>query len=438
MATQLTNWQNFLWELQGKVQEVFPTEHVLLAELSGVGDTSSVGRFTRDMDTNREIFSGKKLRIPIVLAEMQMGGAVSESGTWNVPAPMDTTEASANLTRQIVPFDLSVDVERDSLNNSSASAVAMLVRQARQALATMENDQMNNSVGGSAILCNVASNTGSAGLTIPVSEPGGTAQPAATSSIWNRLYPGRIVDVLTRSNGANPGNGLRRKITSVSRANGTITVSTSSQASDGSSGNVTFSSSEGIYIPGSYGNGVNGLEDIAAVTGTFEGIDKAATPQWQATDGRAGVTTTAALSDPILDGAVNEGRRAGLGKWDFGIGDPRVIDLYKQGKYAQVRYDTQSAELKSGFKGIVYEGADAPIPLIKEPRHQTGKLKLIDKASLQLYGDQKGPAFLDDDGAMFRRFSRTLIKEADLLDRVQLVALRCNTLVFVNNLDVAT
>jgi hypothetical protein len=39
---------------------------------------------------------------------------------------------------------------------------------------------------------------------------------------------------------------------------------------------------------------------------------------------------------------------------------------------------------------------------------------------------------------MFRRFSRTLAKEADLLDRVQLAALKCNTLVFLNNLDVAT
>jgi hypothetical protein len=434
MATQLTNWQNFLFELQGKVQEVFPTEHVLLAELSGVGDPSSVGRFTRNMDGNREIFSGKKLRVPIVLAELQAGGAVSESGTWNVPIPMDTTEVTANLTRQIMPFDLSVDVERDSLNNSAASAVAMLVRQARQSLATLENDQLNNS---GAKLADIIS--GSSGtLVIGVAEPGSSAVPNATSSIWNKLYPGRVVDILTKSNGANPGAGLRRKIASVARSTGLVTFSTTAQATDGNSGNITFSTSEALYIPGSYGNGMASVEDIAATSGTFQGVDKAVTTQWQGTDGRAGVTTTAALSDPILDGAVNEGRRAGLGKWDFGIGDPRVIDLYKQGKYAQVRYDTQSAELKSGFKGIVYEGADAPIPLVKEPRHQTGKVKLIDKASLQLYGDQAGPAFLDDDGAMFRRFSRTLIKEADLLDRVQLVALRCNTMVALSNLDVAT
>jgi hypothetical protein len=430
--TLLTNWQNFLYELQGKVQEVFPTEHVLLAELSGVGDPSAVGRFTRDMDTNREVFSGKRLRVPVVLAEMPAGGTVSENGTWNVPIPMDTTEAWVNLGRVLQPFSISVDVERDSLNNSSASAVAMLTRQARQSLATVENDMLN---GTSAQLADIGDAATS--LTITVRDIGSSTTAAASSPIWNLLLPGRVVDVRTKSNGADPGQGLRRKIASVNISTGVVTFSTTAQASDGGSGNIVHATTEGIYIAGSYGTALAGLEDVAAITGTFENIDKAAVPQWQGTDGRSGATTVVALSDQILDGAVRVGRRSGLGKWDFGLGDPAVIDLYKQGKYAQVRYDPQETTLKSGFKGVAYDGADAPFPLIKEPRHGAGKLKLIDKASLQLYGDGKGPSFLEDDGAMFRRFTRTLAKEADLLDRVQMAALRCNTLVFLNKLDVA-
>jgi hypothetical protein len=35
---------------------------------------------------------------------------------------------------------------------------------------------------------------------------------------------------------------------------------------------------------------------------------------------------------------------------------------------------------------------------------------------------------------MFRRFSRTLAKEADFLDRWQLGVSRCNTIVYFNNL----
>jgi hypothetical protein len=53
----------------------------------------------------------------------------------------------------------------------------------------------------------------------------------------DQLTPGRVVTILTRSNGANPGNGLRRKILSVSPAHAgaeTITVDTNAYASDGS------------------------------------------------------------------------------------------------------------------------------------------------------------------------------------------------------------
>jgi hypothetical protein len=175
-----------------------------------------------------------------------------------------------------------------------------------------------------------------------------------------------------------------------------------------------------------------------AVTGTFENINKATVQQWQGTDARGGDTSTLALSATMMDAAVRRGRRAGLGAWDFGIGDPAAIDLYKQGLYASVRYEPSVTTLKSGFSGIAYDGADKPFPLIKEPMFQKGSMALIDKSAVQLYGDNEGPTFLDDDGAMFRRFARTLPKEADLLDRVQLGFTKVNTLVFFNNLAVAS
>jgi hypothetical protein len=56
-----------------------------------------------------------------------------------------------------------------------------------------------------------------------------------------------------------------------------------------------------------------------------------------------------------------------------------VIDLYKQGLYASVRYEPNVTTLKSGFSGIAYDGADKPFPLIKEPMAPKGSLHLIDK-----------------------------------------------------------
>jgi hypothetical protein len=438
-------WTNFLLEKQGHVYEVFPSEAPLLAELSGydnaaqsVDRTASVKRIDREMAGNRETFSGKYVKHPIILAGLPGGGFVQENSTWNVPQVLPTTEAHIQLVDLLVPFSITVDVERDSFNNSMATAMETLIDQARSAAARLENLAMLGD--GTGLVAQVTDSATS--LATTVIGPAGGTQPAN----FDLLLPNTVWDVRTRSTGADPGQGLRRKIVSVNESTGVITWDTAQQASDGGTGNIVHAATEGIYIAGSWSNGTagsatapgalvaQGLEQAAAATGTFESIDKSAVPQWRGTDARSGVTTSLPLVTSMLDAGVRVGRRSGLGTWDFAIGDPAVIDLWKQSLYSQVRYEPQVSTLKSGFKGIVYDGADKPIPLIKDPMHNKGGLKLIDKASMQLYGDRPGPSFLDDDGAIVRRFSRSLAKEADFLDRWQLGFGRTNTIVFFNNL----
>ena len=433
----LSTWATFLYELQGKVWEVFPSEAPFLAEMSGYDAQagkpdhhSTVRRITSEMDGNRDEFSGKSVRHTLILQGLPGGGYVQENSTWNQPQVLPTAQINLNLVRALVPFSVTVDVERDSFDNSSAGAVTTLVQQARTALCRQENRDILGD--GTGLIASITDSATSLTTTV------------ATTSNFDLLLPGTVWDILTRSSGADPGQGLRRKIASVVESTGVITWSTANQAADGGTGNIVHASTEGIYVPGSWSNGtlaqapgalvVQGLEQAAAITGTFETLDKAANPQWQGTDGRGGDTSSAALSAQMLDGAVRRGRRAAIGTWDFGIGDPACVDLYKQGLYNQLRYDPQVMTLKSGFSGVIYDGADKPFPLIKEPAHKKGGIKLIDKGSFVMYGDKPGPSFLEDDGAMFRRFSRSLAKEADLLDRFQLGVVKCNTLVFVNNL----
>jgi hypothetical protein len=435
----LTTWAPFLYELKGKVWDVFPAEAPFLAEMSGfnassnsVDSKSTVRRLSQELDGNRATFSGKQVRQTIVLAGQQGGGNPSESATWNVPHSLSTTEAHIKLVRFLVPFSVTVDVERDSFDNASATAVAELIKQSRVALAKLENLEFLGD---------------GTGLQIDITD-GATSLTTTCSATANFdvLLPGTVWDILTRSNGVDPGQGLRRKIASVNETTRVITWDTAQQASDGGVGSIVHTSADGIYVPGTVAAGITspgtlaaqGLEQIAAITGTFQDIAKGSVPQWQGTDGRGGDTTSLPLSTQMLDGAVRRGRRAGLGTWDFGIGDPAAIDLFKQSLYAQVRYKEEAMTLTSGYSGIVYDGADKPFPLIKEPMAPKTKLKLVDKESLQLYGDQPGPSFLEDDGAMFRRFSRTFAKEADMLDRVQLGAMKCNTLVFISNLAQAS
>jgi hypothetical protein len=399
-----------------------------------VDGQAPVSRITKALDGNRETFSGKWVRQTIVLQALQGGGFVTETSTWNVPQTLSTTEAHINLCRVLVPFSISVDVERDSFNNSAATAVTEMVNQTWIALAKLENIAFLGDGTGLQATCTDSATS----LTTTVL----TGVPAPNFDV---LLPGTVWDILTTTTGADPGQGLRRRIASVVESTGVITWSTTQTASDGGSGNIVHATTEGIYTPG-LAAGITtagsvapqGLEQIAAITGTFEAIDKANVPNWRGTDGRAGDTSSLPLSDQMLDGGVRRGRRAGLGTWDFGLGDPAAIDLYKQGKYAQMRYDPNVLTLESGYSGIVYEGGDKPFPLIKDPQATKKAIKFIDKKSLQLYGDQPGPTFLEDDGAMFRRFGRALTKEADMLDRVQLGALKCNTLVFFNNLAQAS
>jgi hypothetical protein len=424
----LSTWATFLYELRGKVVQLFPTEAPFLAELSGVGDSESVGRFTQDMDGNRDVFSDKSVRHTLIMAQLGGAGNPQEAGTWNAPHALQTKQVNINLVRFLMPFQLSVDVERDSANKPNASAIEQLTDNARISLARVENLELLGD---------------GSGLQIDITD--GATSLTTTCNVganFDVLLPGTVWDIRTRASGADVSGGNRRRIASVNETTRVITWDTAAQASDGGSGSIVHTSADGIYIPGTYGPtetstmGIpaQGLEQAAAITGTFQTLDKAANPAWQGTDGRAGDTTSLALSDQILGAAMRRARRAGLGAYDFGIGDPACIDLYKDGKLAQVRYEPQFGKIKSGFPGIIYDGGDKPFPLIKEPAHKKGGLKLIDKKSFQLYGDAKSPGFLEDDGAMFRRFTRTFMKEADLVDRMQMGVIKCNTIVFLNNL----
>jgi hypothetical protein len=425
----LTNYSNWLYELQGVFQKLFPAEFVLLALLSGliredqgrITYDQTYERFTRAMDGNREVFDGSNVRFPLMLAGLPAGGTVAEGGTWNAPGPIDTAKAVANLARVLQPMAISIDLQRDAsqARTSAMSAVENYIGEAFKALARIENDMLHGN--GDALLAAVTSAAGSPGLTITV----------GTGANFDQLTPGRWVDVLTRANGANPGGGLRRKIVSVSRAAGTVTLSTTQQASDGQAGNVTFAATEGLYIPGSYGTAMQGAAQAVATTGTFEGVDKAAIQQWQGVD--ATPATVQALSDAVLDNAVYLLRGNGVGASEFGIAHPKVVDLYKQSKMAQVRYDPQEVVAPSGFAGISYQGADRPFPILKDLAAPRGICRLFVRQAVRLYGDHVGPAWIDDDGAMWRFFSRTLVPEADLLDRVQACFVACNKLATIGN-----
>lgn len=428
----LSSAASLLYDMRGPMQALYPKDHVLLAEWSGVGaEDPSSGRVTPNSTgsiptDNRDIFSGKQVRIPLDLVMLQGGGWVSETGTINVPQAAAFTEAHITLANIVQPTSITISLEEDSMDNSAAQGLATLVRKTREAMAEIVNDTMNTSGAQLAIADSTQATAGGLALT------------CAAGTDLDKLYPGKVVDVLTITTGADPGQGLRRKINTITDVTLPIcTFATASQASDGGSGNITLSNLVGVYIAGSYGNAMQGLEDAANISGTdtFEGVARATYPQFKAVDGRAGVTATAPISDAMLDAGVLLGERNGAFRWDFGVGDPSAINVYKNGKQSQVRYTPDTATLPSGFKGINYEGTGVTIPLVPERKHNSGQLKLLRRDCGTLYGRRRGPDFEDSTGAEFMRFSRALPKEMWLIDRIQWGFHNPGSIVRFNNLS---
>jgi hypothetical protein len=431
-AALRANFDNFLYDIQGALQRLFARDNVLLAEASGVVQASpsnpvvdydaNYGRYTRAMDGNREHFEGEQVRVPVLTAALQGAGAITESSTWNVPIPIENQKAQAKLAQVLVPFALSLALERDSKSGSlsAMSAVQMYTEEAYGALAGIEDTMLNRN-GDALLAVNAGADTN--GLTVTVTNP----------SDFDILVPGTVVDVLVSTTGADPGQGKRRRIASVNTTTRVITFDTTQQASDGGSGNITLTGQTvGLFLAGSYGNAMQGFGQAVTVGGTpFEGIDVATVPRWSAYSLDA---SAAGLSDSLLMQAAYKARGNGAGWHDFGIGHPGVVDKYIASKTPTVYYQPQEATLRSGFSGIVYQGADRPYPIVKSINSPRQKLRLIRKDAFRLYGDSVGPAFIDDDGGIFRFFGRQTVKEADLLDRVQLMVTRPNSLVEIKNL----
>lgn len=421
-----TNFSNFLYDLQGQVQQVFPAEFPLLAELSGSleagGYDPGYKRYDRglaDLSGDRETFSGQQVRFPLQLAEIPSGGWIAEGSTWNAAAPIDTNQATATLVEFVQPVVLSIALKRDAQNGSTAAmnSVEMYTRSAFRQAAYHENMALHSDGTGQIV-------------TITNGDSDGLVASVGTSAPWDLLQPGRVVDVLATTDGSDPGQGKRRKIASVSKGSGTVTFSTTSVASDGGSGNITLSTNgKAIYISGSYGTSASlktmaGLGNAVATSGTFEGINKASVAQWQ------GITSalSATLSDSAMADIDYKQRANGGGGFDFGIAHPKVIDPWIQSKLSMVRLDMDTVQLKSGFKGVAFTGGSKPFPMIKDIYAPRSKARYVVKDALQLYGDAVGPEFIEDDGAMWRLFNRATVTEADLLDRVQLAVKKCNVI----------
>jgi hypothetical protein len=406
----ITTWADFLREMRGPLVEALRWKTVLLSELK------------RDQNPRR--WQGKQITIPVINAPQQGAQMINaETSTLGVPVVLDHEQA--NIKSAVIEISLSfstqvIEQARDTSDTSWAEVVPTKMRMAEDVIGRVINEQMNGS--GDGLLAKVTSATGSPGLAVPV----------GTSANFYQLYGNRIADVRTRSNGADPGNGLRRKITTYDDSAGTVTFDTNATASDGGSGNITFSANEGIYIDGSYGNALAGILQVAATTGTFQGINKASVMAWQGVD-----ASPSAAVDPSVatfDRAERKAYQRSGRQPDFYLVDPAVLDKFSQGIATAARWAGDTVELSTGFTGLRYRNK----LLMQEFDAAASTAVGVTREDLAIYTLDDGPNWDDKTGAIFQRFSRKLPVEAWLVWFLQLGAFRANTTVKVGNLNQAS
>ena len=433
-----TTWANLLREMKGPLVEALRWKTVLLSEVK--------------RDGNARRWAGKQITIPIILAPQQGTGTIggqmltaigqtappSEIGTLNLPHNIDDVQANIKtaIVTHAVSFSTQVIQQAKVDDTSWAQVLPTKMRMAEDAIGRFMNEEM---VGGGP----AAGDTGKLSNITAGTSPGLAITVGVTANLY-QLYPGRIVDIRTKSTGVLTTGGASRKIASVDRTNGIITFSTTGTGGD--SGNITFSTSEGIYVEGGgYWNagganqaqpnnnyGLQGLGGAVATSGIFEGIDKSAVSQWEGVD-----ASPATAIDPTLvqfDRAERLAAQISGTPPDFYLCDPAVIDKFSQNLTGSARWAGDAGQLETGWTGVRYRNK----VLVPEFDMPASTAYGISREDCALYTLDAGPDWDNQTGSMFQRFSlRTLPVEAWLVWMVQFGFTRCNSFVRVGNLNQA-
>jgi hypothetical protein len=150
------------------------------------------------------------------------------------------------------------------------------------------------------------------------------------------------------------------------------------------------------------------------VTGTFEGIDKAANQDWQGIDARNGDTSAADLSISIMDAAsaaaaatAPRTRATGSPTRRRSTGSARRCSRSPAGPATRARSRPASSTSSTATSGST-----------RSTTRRRRRIWNVPLDDLTFYATQDGPDWDDEDGSMFKRFNRALPIEAWLIDEV--------------------
>ena len=219
------------------------------------------------------------------------------------------------------------------------------------------------------------------------------------------VVEGMVIDFLSSSGVAISG-ATGRRITSVDRANKTITVTGTKLTS------TTIPADSIITVQNSYGKEITGLKAIFSSTGSLYGLDRA-THKWLIPHMKSDVGT---ISETVIQEAIDTLEENNGSQVNFIVCSSGVKRAYQKALAAYKR-NVDVMELKGGYKALSYNG----IPVVSDRFCPDGTMYLLNTDDFALHQLCDWKWLEGEDGRVIKQvankpvYSATLVKYADLV-----------------------
>lgn len=215
-----------------------------------------------------------------------------------------------------------------------------------------------------------------------------TASTTVVVDSTRRLRAGMRIDIIKKADGTTGTGAVNVTVSSITSATQFV-VSGSA---------ITTDSTYGIYIQGSKGLELMGMQGIFSATSVLEGVDPASNPWWKANIlGNSG--TNRAISEVLMQTALDTTEQNSMGSATALYTSYGVRRAYQSVLSALKQY-TNPLQLKGGYTALDYNGK----PLIADKDAPLNSIYFTDETALKFYR-MSDIEWMEEDGAILSRVS---------------------------------
>lgn len=327
---------------------------------------------------------GRRAIVPVHKSRNRGRGSRGDGGVLPTAGTQAWEDAIIPITRHYQGIELT-DAAIKATKSNSGAFVELLDAEVKGATKDMKKD-VNRQIFG----------TGD-GLLASVAATATTATTITVDSI-QYLHIGDPVDVVRRTDGSTLTGGSGNSVTALDATNKTVTLNTQVEG--------TIATTFGIYLAGSRGLEMEGLQSIVATSRTLHSIDSstAGNEFWNSQVRDVGTSGTAATAGETSFELISDDvGQTGQGETEVFITTRgirrRLADTFQSTK----RFTNKEAvQIHGGYSAIMVASGAGEVPVVIDDDAPKGSVFAIDKSSLRWF-QQWGPGFLESpqDGTVF-------------------------------------